>query len=95
MLIPPGHYSHIAPKSGITFKHHINVLARVIDPDYRGNVGVILHNLHPENTFRREIGNPIAQLILECATIVTTMQVSLLLRTARGPHGFGVCDLQP
>ena len=43
--VPLGHYGRIAPKSGITLKHHVTVLAGVIDPDYTGNVGVVLHNL--------------------------------------------------
>ena len=94
ILIPPGHYGCVALKSGITFKHHVNILASVEDPDYTDNVGVILHNLHPEKIFRQEIGNPITQLILEGATIVPVTQVSTLLRMARGPHGFGECDLK-
>ena len=31
--VPLGHYGRIAPKSGITLKHHVTVLAGVIDPD--------------------------------------------------------------
>ena len=42
--VPLGHYSRIAPKSGLTLKHHVTVLAGVIDPDYTGNVCVVLHN---------------------------------------------------
>ena len=33
--VPLGHYGRVAPKSGITLKHHVTVLAGVIDPDYR------------------------------------------------------------
>ena len=42
--VPPGHYGRVTPKSGLTLKHHVTVLAGVIDPDYTGNVGVVLHN---------------------------------------------------
>ena len=41
--VPLGHYGSITPKSRLTLKHHITVLAGVIDPDYTGNVGVVLH----------------------------------------------------
>ena len=47
--IPVGHYGRIAPKSGLTLKHHVTVLAGVVDPDYTGNVGVVLYNLSPDN----------------------------------------------
>ena len=30
--VPPGHYGRVAPKSGLTLKHHITVLAGVVDP---------------------------------------------------------------
>ena len=45
--VPLGHYGRIAPKSGITLKHHVTVLAGVIDPDYTGNVGIVLHKTYP------------------------------------------------
>ena len=41
--VPVGHYGRIAPKLGLTLKHHVTVLAGVIDPDYTGNVGVVLY----------------------------------------------------
>ena len=67
--VPLGHYGRIAPKSGITLKHHVTVLAGVIDPDYTGNVGVVLHNLSSDTKFTRQVGQPIGQLILEVASI--------------------------
>ena len=65
--VPPGHYGRIAPKSGLTLKHHVTVLARVVDPDYTGNVGIVLHNLSSDTKFNRLVGQPIGQLILEVA----------------------------
>ena len=40
----PGTYGRIAPCSGLTIKHNINVLAGVIDPDYTGELIVVLFN---------------------------------------------------
>jgi deoxyuridine 5'-triphosphate nucleotidohydrolase len=44
MVIPNGCYGRVAPRSGLSWKHHIDVGAGVIDADYRGNVGVVLFN---------------------------------------------------
>ena len=90
--VPLGHYGRIAPKSGITLKHHVTVLAGVIDPDYTGNMGVVLHNLSSDTKFTRQVGQPIGQLILEVASIFPTLEVGGLPITARGPYGFGSQD---
>ena len=42
--IPDGYYGRLAPRSGLAFKHGIDVLAGVIDSDYLGDIGVILLN---------------------------------------------------
>ena len=90
--VPLGHYGRITPKSGITLKHHVTVLAGVIDPNYTGNVGVVLHNLSSDTKFTRQVGQPIGQLILEVASIFPTLEVAGLPITVRGPYGFGSQD---
>lgn len=47
--LPPGCYGRVAPRSGLTHKHFLDVGAGVIDEDYRGNVGVILFNFNTES----------------------------------------------
>ena len=42
--IPDGYYGQVAPKSGLATLHEIDVRAGVIDPDYTGNIGVVLKN---------------------------------------------------
>ena len=54
--VPLGHYGRVAPKSGLTLKHHVTVLAGVINPDYMGNVGIVLHNLSSDTKFTRQVG---------------------------------------
>ena len=90
--VPVGHYGRVAPKSGLTLKHHVTVLAGVIDPDYTGNVGVLLYNLSSNTKFTCLIGEPIAQLVLEVASILPIIEVKTLPTSARGPHGFGSHD---
>ena len=36
--IPHGYYGRIAPRSGLAYKHGIDVLAGVIDSGYRGDI---------------------------------------------------------
>ena len=90
--VPVGHYGRVAPKSGLTLKHHVTVLAGVIDPDYMGNMGVLLYNLSSDTKFTCLVGEPIAQLVLEVASILPIIEVKTLPTTARGPHGFGSHD---
>jgi dUTP pyrophosphatase len=52
--------------------HHISVGARVIDEDYRGNVGVLLFNLS-DTPFIVNRGDKIAQLI--CKKILPRIRV--------------------
>lgn len=65
LAIPHWMYGRIAPRSGLAYKHGIDVMAGVIDSDYRGDVGVILYNSDKENTFTVCEGDRIAQIIFE------------------------------
>merc|ERR1719474_1220407 len=94
MAIPQGCYGRIAPRSGLAWKHHIDIGAGVIDADYRGNVGVVMFNL-ADTEFKVEKGMRVAQLILERyewnAEIV---EVEDLDDTARGAGGYGSTGLK-
>lgn len=85
---PDGTYGRIAPRSGLALKHGIDVGAGVIDPDYTGEVGVILFNFG-DCDFSISHGDRIAQLILEKAEIVSLQLVENLDNTNRGDRGFG------
>ena len=80
--IPKGHYGRIASKSGLAVKYQITTRAGVIDRDYTGNVGVVLRNESKEN-FTRKRGDPIAQLILEKASLYPLEEVLHLEPTQR------------
>ena len=86
--VPEGTYGRVAPRSGLAYKHGIDVLAGVIDEDYRGEVKVILYNTSDRDYIVRK-GDRIAQLILEK---IVTPDVALVLEledTERGVGGFG------
>jgi dUTP pyrophosphatase len=85
---PSNYYLRIAPRSGLAVKHGIFINAGVIDFDYRGEIGVVVHNSNKE-TFVVSKGDRIAQCILERATRPKIREVNELTETERGGRGFG------
>lgn len=83
-------YGRVAPRSGLAAKHSIDVLAGVIDADYKGVIQVILYN-HGETDFEVKVGDRIAQLVFESILHpeVAEGRVTDLESTARGAGGFG------
>jgi dUTP pyrophosphatase len=79
---------YAAPRSGLAWKHSIDVGAGVIDADYRGPVGVILFN-HSDQDFEVKVGDRIAQLIIEKILTPKALEVEDLDSTFRGVGGFG------
>ena len=63
LAIPCGAYGRIAPCSGLALKG-IDVVAGVIDSDYRGEVKVLLVN-HSDVQFKVRTGDCITQLIIK------------------------------
>lgn len=88
IAIPEGTYARIAPRSGLAWKHSIDVGAGVIDADYRGPVGVILFN-HSDIDFEVNVGDRIAQLVIEKIMTPDVVEVEDLDSTLRGEGGFG------
>lgn len=88
VAIPTNCYGRVAPRSGLASKHSIHVGAGVIDSDYRGDVSVLLFNLSSE-PFAINVGDRIAQLIIERICLPDTVVVDDLDETARGAGGFG------
>jgi dUTP pyrophosphatase len=86
--IPEGYYGRIAPRSGLAHKHGIDVLAGVIDADYRGEIKVILINLG-QSPVALSRGDRIAQLIIEKCHNVSFVESDESTNTTRGAGGFG------
>jgi dUTP pyrophosphatase len=87
--IPSGYYGRIAPRSGLAFKHGIDVMAGVIDSDYRGEIGVILYNSDFLSDFVFGVGDKIAQIIFEKYYDFDIIEFKELNETQRGSNGFG------
>jgi dUTP pyrophosphatase len=86
--LPEGTYGRIAPRSGLAYKFGIDVLAGVIDFDYRGELICILYN-SGEHPFVIQRGDRIAQLIIEKNETPDVAVVMDIDETARGDGGFG------
>lgn len=90
VALPEGTYGRVAPRSGLAVKHGLDVGAGVIDPDYTGELKVVLFNHDPKQTFIIRPGYRIAQLVLENYTIAPIEVVDDQSRdTQRGDGGFG------
>jgi dUTP pyrophosphatase len=90
MELPPGMEAQVRPRSGLALRHGITVpnAPGTIDPDFRGEVKVILLNLGAE-AVRIETGDRIAQLVFARFEAPPMAWVSSLSTTARGEGGFG------
>jgi len=89
MAIPMDCYGRIAPRSGLAYKNGIDVLAGVIDSDYRGDIGVILYNTDNNLDFTVKVGDKIAQIIIEKCYSVNWVKSDNLESTKRGEGGYG------
>lgn len=73
VLLPEGVYGRIAPRSGLVVKHGLDIGAGVIDPDYEGELRVVVFNHDDSLPFIIRPGYRIAQLILEQALVPTSV----------------------
>jgi len=88
VAIPPGFYGRVAPRSGLASKNGLDVLAGVIDSDYRGEVCGLLYNTG-DDAIELPAGSKICQLIVEQIITPEATWANELDETARGAGGFG------
>ncbi len=88
VAIPEGFYGRLAPRSGLATKQGLDVLAGVIDSDYRGEVCCLLYNTGDETVDLPE-ESKICQLIVERIILPAPRWVNDLDETHRGEGGFG------
>ena len=88
--LPIGYEAQIRPRSGLSYKKGITVLNSpgTIDADYRGEIGVIIVNLSPEE-FVIEDGERVAQMVITKHEQIIWEEVIELVETQRGAGGFG------
>lgn len=89
LLIPPGYVGLIWPRSGMATKNGIDTMAGVIDAGYTGEIIVALTSHDDTEIHSIEIGDKIAQLLIQPIPAFTLNQVSSLPGTTRAKAGFG------
>jgi len=90
IALPQGVEAQVRPRSGLAIRHGLSLLNSpgTIDPDYRGEVRIIIANLGQEPyTIHR--GDRIAQIVIAPFLRAQWQQVASLDETDRGEGGFG------
>jgi dUTP pyrophosphatase len=82
----------IWPRSGLSVKFGIDVLAGVIDSGYTGEIKVCLLNTSKDRAIFLEAGTKIAQIIFQEYLTFDFQEVESLSSTERGEKGFGSSD---
>ena len=90
IALPEGYEAQIRPRSGLSIKNGITIINTpgTIDPDYRGDVGVILVNISNED-FVVQPGDRIAQMVINKFEQAEFEVVEELDETERGEGGYG------
>ena len=86
--IPEGFDGLIWPRSGLSVKKGVDVLAGVVDSGYRGEVKVCLLNTGHE-WLEVEEGDRIAQILFQEVPEFQLQEVDVLQNSDRGVGGFG------
>lgn len=87
----PWTQAQIWPRSGLAVKVGVDVMAGLIDSDFRGEIGVVLINLgEHELTFRA--GEAIAQIVFMPVIHGVVEATGSISETVRGAGGFGSTD---
>jgi len=92
VAIPPGHAGLVLPRSGLALRHGVTCLNTpgLIDPQYRGELKVLLVNTDPSVDYDVHRGDRIAQLVISrVESDVEWAEVGTLDATVRDTFGFG------
>jgi len=91
MAIPKEYAGFIWPRSGLATKHGFDLLAGLLDSDYRGEIHVCGIN-HGDKPIEIRRGDRIAQIVVSPVMVLAEM-VDELDDTGRGSGGFGSTGL--
>lgn len=89
--IPEGYAGFVQPRSGLALRHGVTLANTpgLIDSGYRDELKVILVNLDPEQPYRVQRGDRIAQLVIQAVEHASFTPAEDLSESARGHGGFG------
>jgi dUTP pyrophosphatase len=91
VAIPPGYGGFVQPRSGLALRHGVTCLNTpgLIDPQYRGELKVLLVNTDPSTSYTVHRGDRIAQLVVQRVETIEWEELDALDETARDTFGFG------
>jgi dUTP pyrophosphatase len=91
VAIPPGWAGLVLPRSGLALRHGVTCLNApgLIDAGYRDEIRVVLVNHDPTEAFKVDVGDRIAQLVVQPVEAIDWVVVDDLGPSARGLGGFG------
>lgn len=91
IALPAGYVALVHPRSGLAVKHGVTVLngPGTVDAGYRGEIKVPLINLDPVDTVTFEVGDRIAQLVIQRYVEGRFVAAEHLPDSERSSKGFG------
>ena len=87
VAIPDGYCGQVWPRSGVSARYGVDVLAGVIDSDYTGELKVVIQC--GTQDFCINQGDRIAQLLIMPVSMLQCVDVDSLDDTGRGAGGLG------
>lgn len=91
VAIPDGHAGFVLPRSGLALHHGVTCLNApgLVDAGYRGELRVVLVNTDPDTPFVVDVGDRVAQLVIQRVEQASFVATHELTATTRGVGGFG------
>ena len=89
--LPDNVEAQVRPRSGLALKSGVQIANSpgTIDSGYRGEVGVIVYNSHPNLPFVYEIGDKVGQMLIKKTLPYEFELLEKVNDTERGEGGFG------
>ena len=91
IALPDGYAGFVLPRSGLALRHGVTCLNTpgLIDRGYRDELKVLLVNTDPDEEYRVQRGDRIAQLVIQRVEQADFQVVHELPPSERGVGGFG------
>ncbi len=91
IALPDGYAAFVVPRSGLAARHGVTIVNApgTVDAGYRGEIRVTVLNTDARESFRVEVGDRIAQLIVWPVVRAHFVPVDALPGSHRGERGFG------
>src|SRR5690606_23481358 len=91
IALPNGYVALVHPRSGLAARNGVTIVNApgTVDAGYRGEISVTLINLDPEQPVTFNVGDRIAQLVIQRVEHANFVPVESLPGSHRGEGGFG------